>query len=52
MTIGGITGPTRVNGARMRQNGKAGGARSGEQAGLGSTIGRTGWKNNWIKRRD
>lgn len=51
MTIGGITGPTRVNGARMRQNGKAGGARSGEQAGLGSTIGRTGWMINWIKRR-
>ena len=51
MTIGGITGSTRVNGARIRQYGKAGGARSGEQAGLGSTIGRTGWLINWIKRR-
>lgn len=51
MGIGGITGSKRVNGARIRQYGKAGGARSGEQAGLGSTIGRTGWMINWIKRR-
>jgi hypothetical protein len=51
MGIGGITGSKRVNGARIRQYGKAGGARSGEQAGLGSTIGRTGWMIGWIKRR-
>ena len=49
MTMG--VGSKRVNGARMRQYGKAGGARSGEQAGLGSTIGRTGWMIKWIKRR-
>ena len=49
MTIG--VGSKRVNGARMRQYGEAGGARSGEQAGLGSTIGRTGWMIKWIKRR-
>ena len=51
MTIGIRLGSKRVNGARIRQYGKAGGARSGEQAGLGSTIGKPGWMINWIKRR-
>ena len=51
MTIGIRPGSKRVNGARIRQYGKAGGARSGQQAGLGSTIGKNGWMIKWIKRR-
>ena len=51
MTIGMRPGPTRVNGARIRQYGRSGGARSGEQSGLAATIGKSGRLIRWIKKR-